>query len=78
MVVGLAWVVVTVLLPETYAPVLLRHRAQKLRKETGDLSYMTEQERFKKPLSEIVVESLGRPIEMLFTEPIILCLTVSD
>jgi MFS family permease len=76
-IIGIAWCTTTIFLPETYAPVLLRRRAAKLRKETGDPSYMTEQERNKRPLREIVKTALIRPMEMLFTEPIILFITVS-
>jgi MFS family permease len=76
-IVGISWVCTTIFLPETYAPVLLRHRAAKLRKETGDPTYMTEQERHKRSLSEIIKIALFRPMEMLFTEPIILFITVS-
>lgn len=76
-IVGLTWVLSTLMLPETYAVVLLRRRAQKLRKETGDPSYMTEEERFRMPLSEILRTALIRPMELFFTEPIILFITVS-
>ena len=51
----------TVTLPETYAPALLRKRAQRLRKETGDTTITTEQELFKASLSEIITETLLRP-----------------
>lgn len=68
---GSACVVAAAALPETYAVVLLRRRAIKLRKETGDQGYMTNQERFKKPLVEVMKESLIRPIDILITEPIV-------
>jgi hypothetical protein len=77
-IIGIAWILCTFLLPETYAPVLLRKRAAKLRKETGDPSYMTEQERNKRSIGEIIKVSLFRPMEMLFMEPIILFITVSE
>lgn len=48
-------------IPETYAPVLLRHRAAKLRKQTGDPNIMTEQELFRASFSEMLVETLVRP-----------------
>ena len=54
----------TVTLPETYAPTLLRKRAQRLRKETGDTTITTEQELFKASLSEIITETLLRPFRM--------------
>lgn len=49
------------IIPETFAPVLLRKRAEKLRKETGIKDYTTEQELFQKPFSELLVETLVRP-----------------
>ncbi|KAL7409823.1 major facilitator superfamily domain-containing protein [Mrakia frigida] len=68
---GSAWAAASLLLPETYAVVLLRRRAEKLRKETGDQGFMTQQERFKKPVNEVIKTSLLRPLVLLFTEPII-------
>ena len=48
-------------IPETYAPVLLKWRAARLRKETGDPNIATEQELFKKSVSEMVKETAIRP-----------------
>ena len=62
--------------PETYAPVILKRRAKKLRKETGDPNIMTEQEMFKVPFSEMMKDTLIRPFEMLATEPILLLLSM--
>ncbi|GAA5918219.1 hypothetical protein JCM6882_003014 [Rhodosporidiobolus microsporus] len=67
---GICVVVSGALMRETYSPTLLRWRANKLRKETGDDSIMTEQERQGRPLSEVLNESLLRPLYMLFCEPI--------
>ena len=66
-------------LPETFAPVLLKRRAQKLRDETGDENIATEQELFKASLADIIQESFVRPFAMLVTEPILLllCLYIS-
>jgi multidrug resistance protein len=58
-------------IPETYAPVILRRRATKLRKETKDLNIITEQEKSKLTFSEIVRTSLIRPINMILTEPVL-------
>ena len=63
-------------LPETYAPVILKARAKRLRKETGDENILTEQELFKVPLSELLVDTLVRPFGMLATEPILLLLSL--
>jgi hypothetical protein len=55
----------TLFIPETFAPVILKRRAQRLRKDTQDDSYCTEQEVHRRPLSEIVVETLIRPFRKL-------------
>lgn len=73
---GSACAVAAAILPETYAVVLLRRRAVKMRKETGDEGYMTSQERFKRPLAEVMKESLIRPVEILVTEPIVFLFSV--
>ncbi|KAI1024504.1 hypothetical protein LB503_007089 [Fusarium chuoi] len=41
---GFLFVCLVVLVPETYAPVILENRAKKLRKQTGDDSYLAEHE----------------------------------
>ncbi|EDR03497.1 MFS polyamine transporter [Laccaria bicolor S238N-H82] len=66
----------TLVMPETLAPVLLKKKAARLRKETGDPMYRTLEELEKKPFKEVVVIALLRPFIMLFTEPIIICMTV--
>ncbi|PCH37676.1 MFS general substrate transporter [Wolfiporia cocos MD-104 SS10] len=63
-------------IPETFAPVLLKRRAARLRKETGDPNITTEQDLFKASLSEIVIETLIRPFQMLATEPILLLMSM--
>ena len=57
--------------PETYAPIILKRRAARLRKETGDPNIMTEQETHKLTLREIVKTSLIRPITMILAEPVL-------
>lgn len=59
------------LIPETYAPVILKRRAKKLRKETGDENIITEQEKVKLTFRDIVRTSLIRPITMILTEPVL-------
>lgn len=51
----------TFTIPETFAPVLLRKRAEMLRKTTGDHTITTEQELFRASISQILVETLLRP-----------------
>ncbi|KAJ5168625.1 uncharacterized protein N7482_004219 [Penicillium canariense] len=59
------------LIPETYAPVILKRRAAKLRKETGNPNIITEQEQQKLTLRDIARTSLIRPITMIMTEPVL-------
>lgn len=59
------------LVPETYAPMILKKRAAKLRKETGDPNIVTEQEKYKLTFREIARTSLIRPITMIMTEPVL-------
>lgn len=57
----------------SYAPTILRWRAEQLRKETGDDTIQTEQERQRRSAADIAKQSLLRPLQMLFTEPIMIC-----
>ena len=63
-------------IPETFAPTILKRRAQKLRKETGDPNICTEQEMFGVPFGEMMKDTLIRPFQMLATEPILLLLSM--
>lgn len=57
--------------PEVYGPVLLKRKAQKLRKETGDDKYYHPQEDIKLDFKSIVTKQLSRPVLMLTTEPMV-------
>ncbi|KAI9819636.1 MAG: hypothetical protein M1827_007086 [Pycnora praestabilis] len=69
---GFLWIMMVVTVPETYAPKLLLKRAQQLRKETGDISYVTEQEIDQRPLPETMRIFLFRPFQLLFGELIVI------
>ncbi|KAJ5594998.1 uncharacterized protein N7459_001206 [Penicillium hispanicum] len=58
------------LIPETYSPVILKRRAAKLRKETGNENIITEQEKKTLTFRDIARTSLIRPITMIMTEPV--------
>lgn len=66
-----AVLIVVGLIPETYAPVILKRRASKLRKETANRNIITEQEKVKLTFHEIIRTSLIRPIIMILTEPVL-------
>lgn len=73
---GVSFLLNLFFLKETYAPVILKKRAHKLIKETGDETFCTEQERNKRPITEILFESLVRPVQLMLTEPIIVLFTM--
>ncbi|KAM3431447.1 hypothetical protein NHJ13734_007301 [Beauveria thailandica] len=56
-------------LPETYPPVLLKRKAQQLRKTTRDSRWWHPQEKEKINVSNILVKYVSRPIRMFLTEP---------
>ena len=66
----------TLFIPETLAPVLLRRKAEKLRKDTGDARYCTLEELEKTPLAEAMKVALIRPFLMLFQEPIVIFFSI--
>ncbi|KAJ5172022.1 major facilitator superfamily domain-containing protein [Penicillium capsulatum] len=63
-------------LPETYAPVLLNRRARHLRKSTGDERYWHPHEKEKIDLSNAATNHFGRPLQMLFMEPMVTLLAL--
>ena len=70
---GVLWILTGLLLPETYAPVLLRKRAEALSKKTGKV-YKSQNEISQGETStkEIFKTSLSRPWVLLLKEPIVL------
>ncbi|ODV88685.1 hypothetical protein CANCADRAFT_32207 [Tortispora caseinolytica NRRL Y-17796] len=59
------------MVPETYAPTILKNRAAKLRKETGNPLIITEQEVLKESLGEVMKKVLLRPFKLMATEPVL-------
>ncbi|KAG8166249.1 hypothetical protein KVR01_004801 [Diaporthe batatas] len=74
---GTLWLLGTALLPETYAPYILRQRAAKMSKMTGK-NYVSkaEHEQGKINLAESFKTALLRPWILLFREPIVLLLSI--
>lgn len=71
------WVIGTTFVPETYAPVLLRRRADALSKQTGKV-FKTKIDIDKGPIepSQLIKTALIRPFILLFMEPIVLILSI--
>lgn len=73
---GFIWIVITFTVPETYAPAILARRAKKMRKETGDDKYVTEQDIDTRPFGDRMRIFLIRPFQLLFMEPIVLLISL--
>ncbi|BCR93107.1 MFS transporter [Aspergillus luchuensis] len=63
----------TLTLSETYSPVLLRNKAQNMRKTTGENRYWHPHEHESISLENAVTKHFLRPIRMLTTESIMAC-----
>lgn len=72
---GVILALVLLLMPETYAPLLLRWKAAHLRRLTGDDRYRAEHEIVRATLLSRLRVSMTRPF-LMFTEPIILAMTL--
>ncbi|KAL1891042.1 Synaptic vesicle transporter SVOP [Sporothrix stenoceras] len=73
---GAVWFMITFTVPETYAPTILKKRAAKLRKSTGEPDHVTEQELDTRPLTERLRIFLFRPLQLLFGELIVFLLSL--
>lgn len=67
---------VTLVLPETYGPLLLQKKAGRLRKQTGNDQYYAPIERSTKTLAHTILLSCERPFQMLIFEPMLTLLCI--
>lgn len=69
---GMLWIIVSLYTPETYAPVILRQRAQKLSKMTSKVYIaVVDEGKPKKTVTQEFKIALSRPWLLLFREPIV-------
>lgn len=73
---GVMWIIGTIFVPETYAPVLLRKRAEKLSHLTGFVYKSKFDVQKHVSFLQLVKTSLSRPWILLFREPIVLLLSI--
>ncbi|KAF2108691.1 major facilitator superfamily domain-containing protein [Lophiotrema nucula] len=73
---AIVWILITFTVPETYAPALLAKRAKKMRKDTGDEKFVTEQDIDTRPFSQRLRIFLIRPFQLLFQELIVFFISV--
>jgi len=71
--------IILIFLPETYGPTILKHRAQKMRKESSNSNVYAAIELEKKGAKQMITVTLMRPLHMIAFEAIILftCLYLS-
>ncbi|KAF2670380.1 MFS general substrate transporter [Microthyrium microscopicum] len=69
---GVQLTLIVLFVPETYHPVVLRNKARKLRKETGDQRYKAQIEIMDRSIPKKIMLSCTRPFELLFLEPMCL------
>ncbi|GAB7348424.1 hypothetical protein MBLNU459_g6849t2 [Dothideomycetes sp. NU459] len=74
---GVLWILGSLLIPETYPPVLLRRRAAKMSELTGKV-YRSRGDVDQGPTTfgKVFKTALSRPWLLLFTEPIVLLLSI--
>lgn len=72
---GIVWLTLFFTLPETSSAAILTRRASLLRDRTGNQKYRSPGELQDRQVSvqKLVVETLYRPIQLTFTEPVLFC-----
>ena len=65
-----------ILVPETFAPVLLARRAKRIRHSTGDWAIHAKHEEKAISMRDVAEDYLMRPLRMLLLEPILDLLTI--
>ncbi|UPX20263.1 uncharacterized protein EKO05_0010502 [Ascochyta rabiei] len=63
-------------LEETYPPVVLINKASELRRRTKNWGIHAKQEEIEVDFKELIVKNVSRPMRILFTEPIVLLITI--
>lgn len=65
-----------IFLEETYPPVILVNKAADIRRRTLNWGVHAKQEEIEIDLRELVEKNLSRPMRMLFSEPIVLLISI--
>lgn len=72
----LAFVLLLFFLEETYPPVVLINKASELRRRTKNWGIHAKQEEIEVDFKELIIRNVSRPMRILFTEPIVLLITI--
>jgi MFS family permease len=68
---GVLLCLIILFVPETYHPVILRKKAIKLRKQTGEPRWQAPIEKLDRSVARTVMWSCIRPFQLLFLEPMV-------
>ena len=71
-----AFVLSLFFLEETYPPLILTAKASELRRKTKNWGIHAKQEEIEVDFKELIVKNVGRPLRILFTEPIVLLISI--
>jgi len=71
-----AFVLLFFFMEETYPPVVLINKASELRRRTKNWGIHAKQEEIEVDFRELIVRNVSRPMRILFTEPIVLLITI--
>ena len=63
-------------LPESYPPIVLVGKAAELRRRTKNWGIHAKQEEVEVDMQELITKNFSRPIRLLFTEPVVLLVTI--
>lgn len=72
----LSFALIVLFLRESYPPVVLVAKAAALRRQTSNWGIHAKQEEVEIDFRELVTKNFSRPIRLLFTEPVILLITI--
>lgn len=71
-----AFALCVLFLEESYPPVVLVSKASELRRRTKNWGIHAKQEEIEVDIKELLSKNLSRPMRILFTEPIVLAITI--
>lgn len=72
----LAFGLLFLFMEETYPPVVLINKASELRRRTKNWGIHAKQEEIEVDFKELIVKNVSRPMRILFTEPIVLLISL--
>ncbi|KAI9512855.1 MFS general substrate transporter [Russula earlei] len=73
---GVCLILLIFTIPETYVPVLLVQKAQRIRKETGDNRYYAPKEANNLSIGQRLYNILAMPFKILFLEPMLVAIVI--